>query len=429
MAKGMLSKVMKYELRYLDGCGDFQNMQKELWTLQRQSREILNRTIQIAYHWDYTDREKFKKTGQHLDIKAETGYRRLDGYIYDSLKEDVQNFASVNVNATIQKAWANVKQKFGWGQSSGSLTGAAASITGDADTGSILSTLTGQATGLSDALLNATNPAISSTITGLGGMASSAIDAGMGVANVASPAVSAAGSIASMATAAPIAAAGLGAMAAVMTIASSAFTTAAPALTTMAGAMASLAASASTAATAMAALAVATAAESVAKIPFVGGFLAPLAATLTGAGIAAGAAMAGGGQMIGGAMSGLGNKLSGVSSLSKSTNVVPHAKGGIVSSPTMFPMQGGNVGLAGEAGTEVIAPAKRMANGDVGIGAVAPQVTINNYTNAAVEVKRRPDNSTEIKIAELNSMLASSRSNKGMVAAQSRLQKQGRQIG
>ena len=340
----------------------------------------------------------------------------------------------------IQKAWANVKQKFGWGQSSGSLTGAAASITGDADTGSILSTLTGQATGLSDALLNATNPAISSTITGLGGMASSAIDAGMGVANVASPAVSAAGSIASMATAAPIAAAGLGAMAAVMTIASSAFTTAAPALTTMAGAMASLAASASTAATAMAALAVATAAESVAKIPFVGGFLAPLAATLTGAGIAAGtvmtgagiaagAAMAGGGQMIGGAMSGLGNKLSGVSSLSKSTNVVPHAKGGIVSSPTMFPMQGGNVGLAGEAGTEVIAPAKRMANGDVGIGAVAPQVTINNYTNAAVEVKRRPDNSTEIKIAELNSMLASSRSNKGMVAAQSRLQKQGRQIG
>jgi len=109
MAKGTLSKVMKYELRYLDGCGDFQNMQKELWTLQRQSREILNRTIQIAYHWDYTDREQFKKTGQHLDIKAETGYKRLDGYIYDSLKEDVQNFASVNVNATIQKAWAKYK--------------------------------------------------------------------------------------------------------------------------------------------------------------------------------------------------------------------------------------------------------------------------------------------------------------------------------
>ena len=128
-------------------------------------------------------------------------------------------------------------------------------------------------------------------------------------------------------------------------------------------------------------------------------------------------------------MAGIGNQLSGVSGLSKGANVVPHAKGGIVSSPTMFPMQGGNFGLAGEAGTEVIAPARRMSNGDVGIGAVQPQVTVNNYTNAAVEVKRRPDNSTEIKITELNSMLASSRSNKGMVAAQSRLQKNGRQIG
>lgn len=340
----------------------------------------------------------------------------------------------------LQKTWQSVKQKFGWGQQGGSLTGAAAAITGDSETGSILSALTGQATSLSDALLNSTSPAISSTIEGFGGMATSAMSAGMGIANVANPAISAAGSIANMATAAPIAAAGLGAMASVMTMASSAFTSAAPALTTMATAMASLATSASGAATSMAALAVATAAESVAKIPYVGGFLAPLAATLTGAGIAAGtimtgagiaagAAMAGGGQMIGGAMSGIGNKLSGVSSLNSSSNVIPHAKGGVVSSPTTFPMQGGNIGLAGEAGTEVIAPAKRMANGDIGIGAVQPQVTVNNYTNAAVEVKRRPDNSMEIKIAELNSMLASSRSNKGMVAAQSRMQKQGRQIG
>ena len=124
-------------------------------------------------------------------------------------------------------------------------------------------------------------------------------------------------------------------------------------------------------------------------------------------------------------MAGIGNKLSGVSS----AKVVPHAKGGIVSSPTMFPMQGGNIGLAGEAGAEVIAPAKRMANGEVGIGAVAPQVTVNNYTNAAIEVKKRPDNSMEIKVTELNSMLSSSKTNKGMSAAQSRLQQRGRQIG
>ena len=100
---------MKYELSYIDGCGDFSNMQKELWALQRQTREILNRTIQMAYHWDYTDYEHFKKTGNHLDIRTETGYKRLDGYIYDCLKTEVQDFASKNVNATIQKAWAKYK--------------------------------------------------------------------------------------------------------------------------------------------------------------------------------------------------------------------------------------------------------------------------------------------------------------------------------
>lgn len=109
LGKGILSKVMKYELTYLDGCGDFNNMQHELWTLQRQTREILNRTVQIAFHWDYTDREQFKKTGQHLSVLGETGYKRLDGYIYDCLKAEVSNFASVNVNATIQKAWSKYK--------------------------------------------------------------------------------------------------------------------------------------------------------------------------------------------------------------------------------------------------------------------------------------------------------------------------------
>lgn len=317
----------------------------------------------------------------------------------------------------IQKAWQSIKTKLGFG---GTATGAAASIFGGEDISSGLSVLTNQANSLTSALTSATTPAVDGVVSSIGG--------------VVSPASQAASSISSMALNAPMAAIGMSGMSASMLLLSPAAVKAAPALMQMGAALATITANASTAATAMAALAVATAAESVAKIPYVGGFLAPIAAGLTGAaiaagavmtgaGIAAGATIAGAGQMIGGGLSGIGNKLSGA------TNVVPHAKGGIVSSPTMFPMQGGNVGLAGEAGTEVIAPARRMANGDLGVGAVAPQVTINNYTNAAVEVKRRPDNSTEIKIAELNSMLASSRSNKGMAAAQSRMQKQGRQIG
>ena len=106
MSKETVTKVMKYELRYLEGCGDFQGMQENVWALQRKTREILNRTIQICYHWDYLNLEHYKETGEYLDLQKEKGYKRLDGYIYDCLKNDCSDMASVNINATIQKAWS-----------------------------------------------------------------------------------------------------------------------------------------------------------------------------------------------------------------------------------------------------------------------------------------------------------------------------------
>jgi TP901 family phage tail tape measure protein len=63
--------------------------------------------------------------------------------------------------------------------------------------------------------------------------------------------------------------------------------------------------------------------------------------------------------------------------------VTAFASGGVVNSPTMFPMRGG-VGLMGEAGPEAIMPLTRTSNGDLGVKAVgggstviAPQITIN----------------------------------------------------
>lgn len=375
----------------------------------------------------------------------------------------VINQTSGSSGGVLGNIWSSVKNLLG-GSNAGQTTGAASPVGEITNIGavgqSILGGLNTSADTLTQTLQNATSPAVSSVlgnITNLGtsalgtgtsimGMANSALGAGSSILGMANPAISAAQSIASMAVAAPIAATGMGALAATMAMASGSFTSSAPALMQMAGAMGSLATSAAAAATSMAAIAVANAANSAAQIPFVGWLLAPLAAIMTGAGIAAGTAltgaaigastaMAGAGQMLGGAMAGIGNQLSGVSGLSKgsstttSAKVIPHAKGGIVSSPTMFPMQGGNFGLAGEAGTEVIAPARRMSNGEVGVGAVQPQVTVNNYTNAAVEVIKRPNNEMEIKISELNSMLSSSKTNQGWANAQSRMAKQGRQIG
>ena len=47
--------------------------------------------------------------------------------------------------------------------------------------------------------------------------------------------------------------------------------------------------------------------------------------------------------------------------------IKPYAQGGVVSSPTVFPMAGGDVGLMGEAGPEAIMPLKRGPSGRLGV--------------------------------------------------------------
>lgn len=58
--------------------------------------------------------------------------------------------------------------------------------------------------------------------------------------------------------------------------------------------------------------------------------------------------------------------------------VVPFASGGVVSSPTMFPMRGGAMGLMGEAGPEAIMPLKRGSDGRLGVEGGGGTV-VNNY--------------------------------------------------
>ena len=50
-------------------------------------------------------------------------------------------------------------------------------------------------------------------------------------------------------------------------------------------------------------------------------------------------------------------------------NIVPYADGGVVSAPTMFPMNDGRTGLMGEAGPEAIMPLKRGKDGKLGVQA------------------------------------------------------------
>jgi hypothetical protein len=74
-------------------------------------------------------------------------------------------------------------------------------------------------------------------------------------------------------------------------------------------------------------------------------------------------------------------------------NVIPFARGGVVGSPTMFPMAGGSTGLMGEAGPEAIMPLKRGKDGKLGVaseggGNVSIVQHFNVSANGDESVKR-----------------------------------------
>lgn len=89
-----IAKVMKFELRYISGGGEFYDMQKALWNLQRQTREILNKTIQIFCNWNWAE-ESLNKPKDKTE---------LNRYIYHALADEYSDFNTGNINATIRAA-------------------------------------------------------------------------------------------------------------------------------------------------------------------------------------------------------------------------------------------------------------------------------------------------------------------------------------
>ena len=82
-------------------------------------------------------------------------------------------------------------------------------------------------------------------------------------------------------------------------------------------------------------------------------------------------------------------------------HVVPFAGGGVVSSPSYFPM-GKNVGLMGEAGAEAILPLQRSADGRLGVAATGGGASVNVVFNVTT-----PDASSFRKSeAQVTGMLA-----------------------
>jgi phage-related minor tail protein len=72
--------------------------------------------------------------------------------------------------------------------------------------------------------------------------------------------------------------------------------------------------------------------------------------------------------------------------------IKPFAAGGVIGTPTYFPLTAGGVGLAGEAGPEAIVPLARGTDGRLGVamngGGAPPNVTINIATPDADSFRR-----------------------------------------
>jgi hypothetical protein len=129
-------------------------------------------------------------------------------------------------------------------------------------------------------------------------------------------------------------------------------------------------------------------------------------------------------SMLGGPGTTLGGQFAtAIGSASAKGNIFNHgsvqafATGGIVGSPTTFPMANGKTGLMGEAGPEAIMPLKRGPGGELGVNAVQPVVNINNNAPVAVNATSNGDGSVDITIVERAVESAIRRGGNGITSA------------
>lgn len=104
------------------------------------------------------------------------------------------------------------------------------------------------------------------------------------------------------------------------------------------------------------------------------------------------------GNAIGGVFAGAGLADGGIIS---NGHLKPFARGGIISSPTMFPLRGG-MGLAGEAGAEAVLPLARGSDGRLGVASQdgrLPVTVVMNVTTPDADSFAKAD-------AQVTAMLA-----------------------
>lgn len=212
---------------------------------------------------------------------------------------------------------------------------------------------------------------------------------------------------ASMAASTNMAALGISKIASSQTAATAALTSSAATVASAAATYKTAAVSAGQLASSITQAAISQAAYSAALVPIAGAALAPVAALATGTSIAAANVVASAGML--------------------ASRITAFKDGGVVNSPTLFPMAGNRTGLMGERGAEAIMPLKRTPSGQLGVQAQTSPATVNiyNQSDSRIETVQRPDGDTDIFIKRVNNALRNERTQAGFSSALQRNQSRG----
>lgn len=214
---------------------------------------------------------------------------------------------------------------------------------------------------------------------------------------------------ASMAASTNMAALGISKIASSQTAATAALTSSAATVASAAATYKTAAVSAGQLASSITQAAISQAAYSAALVPIAGAALAPVAALATGTSIAAANVVASAGML--------------------ASRITAFKDGGVVNSPTLFPMSGNRTGLMGERGAEAIMPLKRTPSGQLGVQAQTSPATVNiyNQSDSRIETVQRPDGETDVFIKRVNNALRNERTQAGFSSALQRNQSRGLQ--
>lgn len=212
---------------------------------------------------------------------------------------------------------------------------------------------------------------------------------------------------ASMAASTNMAALGISKIASSQTAATAALTSSAATVASAAATYKTAAVSAGQLASSITQAAISQAAYSAALVPIAGAALAPVAALATGTSIAAANVVASAGML--------------------ASRITAFKDGGVVNSPTLFPMSGNRTGLMGERGAEAIMPLKRTPSGQLGVQAQTSPATVNiyNQSDSRIETVQRPDGETDVFIKRVNNALRNERTQAGFSSALQRNQSRG----